>query len=80
MAAGRLGAEPTIDTWRQWAATLDSEPGHHRLAVRAIDRTGQVQTSVVQDVLPDGSTGLHQISFQRDGGQRWVTPMGDSDG
>ena len=58
-----LGTVPSTDTWVQWAATIDSEPGHHRLAVRAVDKTGQVQTSVVRDVLPDGSTGLHVISF-----------------
>ncbi|MEP9363537.1 molybdopterin-dependent oxidoreductase [Nocardioides sp. CN2-186] len=58
-----LGTVPSTDTWVQWAATIDVEPGHHRLAVRAVDKTGQVQTSVVRDVLPDGSTGLHVISF-----------------
>jgi hypothetical protein len=30
--------------------------------VRATDGTGKVQTSVVQDVVPDGATGYHQIT------------------
>ncbi|MFC6344695.1 molybdopterin-dependent oxidoreductase, partial [Nocardioides hankookensis] len=58
-----IGGVPNVDTWVQWAATIDSEPGHHRLAVRAIDRNGVVQTSTVQDVLPDGATGHDMISF-----------------
>jgi hypothetical protein len=31
--------------------------------VRATDSEGAVQTSVEQDVLPDGATGLHARDF-----------------
>ena len=53
---------PSDDTWVQWAATLDVEPGDHTLAVRA-DEDGDVQTGVEHDVLPDGATGWHEIDF-----------------
>jgi hypothetical protein len=32
--------------------------------VRATDATGAVQTSAVQDVVPDGASGYHSISLQ----------------
>jgi DMSO/TMAO reductase YedYZ molybdopterin-dependent catalytic subunit len=58
-----LGRVPSSDTWVQWAATLDVEPGDHSLAVRAIDRTGRIQTGEEQDVVPDGATGWHRVDF-----------------
>ncbi|MBF4161487.1 molybdopterin-dependent oxidoreductase [Nocardioides acrostichi] len=58
-----LGRVPNADTWVQWAGTLDVAPGDHVLRVRAIDENGEVQTSVVRDVLPDGATGLDGIAF-----------------
>ena len=61
--AAELGTVPGPDTWVQWAATLDVEPGDHRLKVRATDRTGVQQTGEEQDVLPDGATGWHTIGF-----------------
>src|SRR5689334_16963949 len=30
-----LGRVPTVDTWVQWAGTIDVEPGEHSLHVRA---------------------------------------------
>lgn len=50
--------------WRFWHYdwTL-SKPGQHTLLVRAIDGTGNVQTSVEQDPAPDGATGLHEITI-----------------
>ena len=47
----------------QWSGTADVEPGDHLVRVRAIDTEGTVQTSVEQDVLPDGATGLHTRDF-----------------
>ncbi len=58
-----LGDVPSDDTWVQWKATLDLEPGEHTVYVRATDSDGLVQTSAVADVLPDGSTGWHSVSF-----------------
>ena len=42
--AARLGAEASVDTGRQWVFRWDAAPGHHRLAVRAVDGTSAVQT------------------------------------
>ncbi|HEU5333721.1 MAG TPA: molybdopterin-dependent oxidoreductase [Actinocrinis sp.] len=57
-----LAASDTPDTWRQWTYTWDAPRGQHRIAVRATDGTGTVQTSTVQDPVPNGATGYHQIS------------------
>ena len=51
------------DTWVQWKGVADVEEGDHHVRVRAIDKDGQVQTGVVQDVLPDGATGWHTTDF-----------------
>ena len=59
----QLARVPSDDTWVQWAATLDVAPGHHRLAVRATDKDGLVQTGEPHDVIPDGATGWHTISI-----------------
>ncbi|MDF1604930.1 molybdopterin-dependent oxidoreductase [Nocardioides sp. YIM 152315] len=59
-----LGRVPSVDTWVQWAATLDVEPGEHTLAVRARDAHGEAQTGEVRDTVPDGATGWHTIRFE----------------
>lgn len=58
-----LGTVPSADTWVQWAATLDVEPGDHVLAVRAVDAHGETQTGVEQGTVPDGATGWHRVEF-----------------
>jgi DMSO/TMAO reductase YedYZ molybdopterin-dependent catalytic subunit len=58
-----LAAAPNLDTWVQWRAVVDVEPGDHELRVRAIDTGGRTQTGTVADVLPDGATGWHSIEF-----------------
>ncbi|WP_372497928.1 molybdopterin-dependent oxidoreductase [Nocardioides carbamazepini] len=58
-----LAAAPNLDTWVQWRAVVDVEPGDHQLRVRAIDTRGRTQTGAVADVLPDGATGWHTIDF-----------------
>ncbi|MCD4533829.1 molybdopterin-dependent oxidoreductase [Nocardioides sp. cx-169] len=61
-------ADPgTIDTWVQWRAVVDLEPGEHRIVVRATDAEGLVQTEVERDVLPDGATGRHGIDLSASG-------------
>lgn len=50
----------SIDTWVQWRFDWDAQPGTHTLRVRATDADGEVQTSRVQGVVPDGATGLHE--------------------
>ena len=51
------------DTWVQWKGVAEVEEGDHTVRVRAIDKDGQVQTGVEQDVLPDGATGWHTRDF-----------------
>ncbi|WAL69902.1 molybdopterin-dependent oxidoreductase [Amycolatopsis cynarae] len=58
-----LSAEVTVDAWRMWWAELDATPGAHTVTVRATDRTGATQTDRVADVVPDGATGWHTITF-----------------
>jgi DMSO/TMAO reductase YedYZ molybdopterin-dependent catalytic subunit len=58
-----IGNADTIDSWVQWTTTLPIEKGEHTLRVRATDNNGQVQTGTVADVLPDGSSGWHTVSF-----------------
>ncbi|GAB2725514.1 molybdopterin-dependent oxidoreductase [Nocardia thraciensis] len=60
----RLAVEPTIDTWRQWSYDWDAVPGPHTLRARSTDGTGQVQTSDVRDVIPDGATGYPTVSVR----------------
>jgi len=52
-----------VDTWVQWAATLDLEPGDHSLRVRALGRDGTVQTGAETAPHPDGATGWHEVEF-----------------
>jgi DMSO/TMAO reductase YedYZ molybdopterin-dependent catalytic subunit len=56
-----LGPDAGIDYWRQWYLPWDAAPGSHRLAVRAISRSGTVQTPVRAGSFPDGSSGIQQI-------------------
>lgn len=58
-----LGGSPSDDTWVQWALTLDVPAGEHTAAVRATGRDGETQTGVRRDVIPDGSTGWHSVTF-----------------
>jgi DMSO/TMAO reductase YedYZ molybdopterin-dependent catalytic subunit len=54
------------DSWVQWVATVDAAPGRHRLAVRAVNDDGQVQTAVRAEPAPNGASGWHTISFSAD--------------
>ncbi|MFM6848061.1 MAG: molybdopterin-dependent oxidoreductase [Terrabacter sp.] len=58
-----LGEVPSVDTWVQWAVTIDVPEGDHEVRVRATGRDGQTQTSVVRAPDPDGATGLHTIEI-----------------
>jgi hypothetical protein len=62
-AEAELGRVPHVDTWVQWSATVDVDPGAHRLVVRATDRSGYTQTSVRTDVVPDGASGWDSMAF-----------------
>ncbi|WP_040924819.1 molybdopterin-dependent oxidoreductase, partial [Saccharomonospora iraqiensis] len=59
-----LAADVSDDTWRMWRADVRVRaPGQHRIACRAVDAAGRVQTGERAPVLPDGATGWHTVSF-----------------
>jgi len=59
-----LGASYSNDTWRLWSFPWQADaPGSHQITVRATDATGAVQTQDEADVVPDGATGWHSVSF-----------------
>ncbi|CAN5746256.1 molybdopterin-dependent oxidoreductase [soil metagenome] len=60
-----LSEVPSSRTWRLWRYDhLASEAGIRRLAVRATDGDGELQTEVEQDPLPDGATGWDRDWFE----------------
>ncbi|MEU3310705.1 molybdopterin-dependent oxidoreductase [Nocardiopsis sp. NPDC006832] len=61
-----LAAVPGIDTWVQWVAEVDVDPGMHSVEVRATDSTGFTQPAERVDPIPDGATGWHRIRFTAD--------------
>ena len=52
-------------TWVLWASgfTPAVPQGCNRIAVRATDKIGKVQTSEVRPPFPDGNTGYHIINM-----------------
>ena len=59
-----LGASYSNETWRLWSYRWQAETeGSHTITVRATDNSGAVQTEATADVVPDGATGWHSISF-----------------
>jgi DMSO/TMAO reductase YedYZ molybdopterin-dependent catalytic subunit len=59
-----LGAEDSIDTWRQWVWYWDATPGNHLIEVRATDAEGMTQTGERAPIAPDGSTGWDSTNVQ----------------
>ena len=54
-------------SWVMWAAELNiptEQKKEYKLTVRAIDKTGNVQTSAIREPFPDGSTGYQIINIQ----------------
>jgi hypothetical protein len=52
-----LGAEDSIDTWRQWVYYWDATAGSHTIEVRATDADGTTQSGARAPIAPNGSTG-----------------------
>ncbi|OMQ14879.1 hypothetical protein A7K94_0213450, partial [Modestobacter sp. VKM Ac-2676] len=50
-----------VDCWRQWYLTWDATPGRHRIAARATDGAGELQTDARTPVAPDGASGYPVI-------------------
>ncbi len=60
-ARATLSAPISKSTWVQWLYLWDATPGSHRIEVRAIDGTGEVQTDARSAPAPDGARGHHAI-------------------
>ncbi len=58
-----LARVPNLDTWVQWAGSVDLAAGEHTLRVRATDESGYTQTPVKADVYPGGATGWDERIF-----------------
>ncbi|MFL4477522.1 molybdopterin-dependent oxidoreductase [Paeniglutamicibacter sp. ORCA_105] len=59
-----LGAEASVDTWRQWRYEWDGgSSGNHTVSVRAFDGQGEMQTSEKADPVPDGASGWQRVQF-----------------
>ncbi|MGY2004990.1 molybdopterin-dependent oxidoreductase [Blastococcus sp. SYSU DS1024] len=56
-----------VDCWRQWHLPWDATPGRHRIAARATDGGGEVQTDRRTPVAPDGAAGHPVIEVVVDG-------------
>ena len=56
-----LSEELSDSTWRQWVADWPAGEGTFDLEVRAIDRSGMVQTASLAPSFPNGATGHHTI-------------------
>lgn len=57
----QIAQEVNDTTWRQWSFEWDAAPGRHTIEVRAIDRTGAIQTEERSEPLPDGASGHHTV-------------------
>ncbi|AIJ20539.1 molybdopterin-dependent oxidoreductase [Amycolatopsis methanolica] len=62
-ATAELSTEVTVDAWRMWWVDVPVARGSHAVRVRATDRSGYTQTDQLADVVPDGATGWHTITF-----------------
>lgn len=62
--AADLGANYSNDTWRLGSYRCDATPGSHAITVRATEKTRTVQGCGEADVIPDGATGWHSVSFR----------------
>lgn len=59
-----LGRVPDDETWVQWRIDVPLTSGAHQAQVRAVSASGEVQTPVRRDVVPDGATGWHRVDFE----------------
>ena len=59
--AATLGAQDSVDTWRQWMWHWKATSGQHTIRVRATDANGVVQTDARAKILPNGATGQQSV-------------------
>jgi hypothetical protein len=64
-SAAALQQPTSPTTWTFWQLAFQPKgAGPLKLAVRAVDGTGQAQTSENAETFPSGSTGYHQINVE----------------
>lgn len=56
-APATLSAPVNDDTWVQWFMEWDATPGTHYVAVRAVNKNGDLQIEERAPIAPDGSSG-----------------------
>ncbi|WP_336646353.1 molybdopterin-dependent oxidoreductase [Microbacterium sp. USHLN186] len=56
-----LSTPVNTDTWVQWFLEWEATAGTHYVAVRAVDRNGEMQIQEAAPIAPNGSTGWHRI-------------------
>lgn len=61
--SARLGAATNPDVWRQWLLPWTATKGRHTATVRAVNAKGQTQIAAEAPPAPNGSTGLHSVTF-----------------
>jgi DMSO/TMAO reductase YedYZ molybdopterin-dependent catalytic subunit len=55
-------------SWVIWTTELDVTSGRdYKIVVRAIDKTGKIQTGEVREPFPSGATGYHTVKVQASG-------------
>lgn len=55
--SAKLSAPINEDTWVQWFVEWEAEPGTHYVAVRAINKNGDLQIEERAPIAPNGSSG-----------------------
>ena len=55
VAPAELGRVPSDDTWVQWFMEWDATPGTHYVAVRAVNKNGDLQIQERAPIAPNGS-------------------------
>lgn len=63
-AEAELSTPISDATWVQWVHRWDAAPGEHRIAVRATDGDGAVQSADTSRPAPDGARGHHTIDVR----------------
>ncbi len=59
-----LGESLGHDSWLQWSLAWTPTPGQHQVRVRAMDGTGETQTSDLARPAPNGASGWHTITVK----------------